>query len=272
MPELPEVETIIRELKPLLTGRTIKMVEPLWAKTFVDQAERPVSGQTIRQIRRIGKYILFDLDQSHLVIHLRMTGRLSIQNNQFELNDHPHLRCLIYFEDGSVLLFEDTRKFGRIYHVEQAEQVLKEVGLDAFDPQMTFDYFYSSLKKRKMGIKAFLMSQKWIAGLGNIYTDESLFRAKIHPEQLCSKISRKKAKELYDAVQYILQKAVENMGSTISDYRDAYGNPGQNQLYFKVYKRAGQPCFNCGTLIEKKRVAGRGTHFCPKCQKIRGKE
>ncbi len=271
MPELPEVETVVRELKPLLPGRTIKMVEPLWAKTFDNRAELPLSGQTIRQIRRIGKYILFDLDQSHLVIHLRMTGRLSLQSNHFDLEQHPHLRCLIYFTDGSVLMFEDTRKFGRIYHVEQPEEVLKEVGLDAFDPQMTFDYFYKVLKKRNMGIKAFLMSQKWIAGLGNIYTDESLFRAKIHPEQPCSKIGRKKAKDLYEAIQFILQKAVQNMGSTISDYRDAYGNPGQNQLYFKVYRRTGQPCFDCGTLIEKKRVAGRGTHFCPKCQKIRSR-
>ncbi|WP_456409170.1 DNA-formamidopyrimidine glycosylase [Caldithrix abyssi] len=270
MPELPEVETVVRELRPLIVGKTIDRVEAIWQKTFVDQAGLSLSGQIIQKIDRRGKFIILVLNRSYLIVHFRMTGRLSLSNGQGDLSDLPHLRCLIQFKDGSRLLFEDMRKFGRIYHVKEVEEVLKNVGIDALDTHLTFEHFYDYLKNRKMGVKAFLMSQKWIAGLGNIYTDESLFLAKIHPEQTCDQISPGQGRKLFTAVQEILHRAVENMGSTISDYRDAYGNPGRNQLYFKVYRRAGKPCFACGALIEKKKVAGRGTHFCPQCQKLRG--
>ena len=272
MPELPEVETVVRELRPLLMGKIIEDVEPLWSKTFVNKSHVQLSGQSIKKVLRRGKYIIFQLNQSYLIIHLRMTGRLSVKAGAIDRKAFKHLRCIIHFSNAEQLLFEDTRKFGRIYHVDSAEQILKDVGTDALDPALSFKDFYNILKNRKMGVKAFLMSQKWISGLGNIYTDESLFRAKIHPEQKCSTIGSDKAEALFRAIRFILQQAVKNMGSTISDYRDAYGNPGKNQFYFKVYRRAGQPCFECGTPIEKKRVAGRGSHFCPQCQKIRGQE
>ncbi len=270
MPELPEVETVVRELRPLLRAKVVQAIETLWPKTFQNGAGFLPTGQSIRKIDRHGKYIILQLEKSYLIIHLRMTGRLTFQTAPLQKRQHPHLRVILHFSDGSRLLFEDTRKFGRIYHVTQTEEILKNVGMDALDAQFTFEQFYHSMHNRKMGVKAFLMSQKWIAGLGNIYTDESLFLAQIHPETPCAHISPSQAQQLFEAIQYILKQAVKNMGSTISDYRDAYGNPGQNQLYFKVYRRSGQPCFVCGTPIVKKRVAGRGTHFCPVCQKLGG--
>ncbi len=270
MPELPEVETIVREIRPLITGEQIAGVQSLWPKTFVNKAGQSPVGLRIQSVQRHGKYIIFNLEKGYLIIHLRMTGKLSVHHNTVPLKKKKHLRLIVKFSSGKRLLFDDTRKFGRVYYVLSRQDILKQVGPDAFDSAFTFERFYESLKKGRSNIKAFLMSQKWVAGLGNIYTDESLFLAKIHPEQKCFKISKRRAQHLFEAIHFILKRAVENMGSTISDYRDAYGNPGKNQLFFKVYRRAGQPCFECGTLIEKKRVAGRGTHFCPKCQKKRG--
>ncbi|NOX90438.1 MAG: bifunctional DNA-formamidopyrimidine glycosylase/DNA-(apurinic or apyrimidinic site) lyase [Calditrichaeota bacterium] len=270
MPELPEVETVIRELKPVITGKEIDSVTPVWFKTLVNRSERLLRGQRIEAVERIGKYIILRLSRSFLIIHLRMTGRLHFDPGNADLQVKEqglnHLRLIVNFTDGSKLLFNDTRKFGRFYHVDDPHLVLQNVGDDALDPRLTAGRFYEMLKNRKIGVKAFLLSQRWIAGLGNIYADESLFRAGIHPERKCNTIDLVKAKELWDAVQFILRQAVENMGSTISDYRDAYGNPGKNQLYFKVYRRAGEPCFKCGTAIKKIRAAGRGTHFCPVCQ------
>ncbi len=271
MPELPEVETVIRELRPLIVGKCIERVEALWPKTWVNRSEVPIDGQCIKAIQRQGKYLIFPLDVTTLIIHLRMTGRLAFapdaKTNPAELQDLNHVRLVLHFTDGSHLIFNDTRKFGRVYHVADPAEILKNTGKDALDEDWTPELFYRMLAGRKTGIKAFLMSQKFISGLGNIYTDESLFRAGIHPERSAGSLSRKEAESLFESVRFILEQAVKNMGSTISDYRDAYGNPGKNQLYFKVYKREGQPCFNCGTPIEKKRVAGRSTRFCPKCQK-----
>lgn len=268
MPELPEVETVVRELRPLVVGKIIQGVEAIWPKTFVNRCNIPLQGQRIYAIDRKGKYIILPLDQSFLIIHLRMTGRLALNvgNRTETIQGMNHLRLILHFTDGSNLLFDDTRKFGRVYHVQNPEQILDKVGRDGLDPQWTAEAFYRMLKARKMGIKAFLLSQRFISGLGNIYTDESLFRAKIHPERPCADLSFEEAKRLLEAVRFILEQGVKNMGSTISDYRDAYGNPGKNQRYFKVYKREGLPCFTCGTPIRKIRTAGRSTRFCPKCQ------
>ncbi len=273
MPELPEVETVIRELRPVLIGRQIERIEALWPKTYVNRSKQSVKGQHIRAVQRQGKYLIFPLDKTVLIIHLRMTGRLAFaaadRTDLEETQNLNHLRLVVHFADGSRLLFNDTRKFGRVYHVDEAKEILQNVGKDALSEDWTPELFFKLLSGRKTGIKAFLMSQKYISGLGNIYTDESLFRAGIHPLRLSSSLSRKEAKRLFDAIRFILSQGVKNMGSTISDYRDAYGNPGKNQYYFKVYGREGQPCLTCGTPIEKIKAAGRSTRFCPKCQPLR---
>jgi formamidopyrimidine-DNA glycosylase len=267
MPELPEVETVVRELRPLLQGKMIRTIEAVWPKTFENRCTRELSGQRIREVARKGKYIVLRLEQSDLVIHLRMTGQLALNTSLTRpLN---HIRLIIHFDDGEQLLFNDIRKFGRVYHVCQAREILQRIGKDGLDPQWSDEEFYQMLQSHSVGIKSFLMSQKYISGLGNIYTDESLFRAAVHPLRLSSSLSRKEAQRLFESIRFILTQGVKNMGSTISDYRDAYGNPGKNQYYFKVYGREGQPCLICGTPIEKIKAAGRSTRFCPKCQPLR---
>ncbi len=265
MPELPEVETVVRELKEALPGKIIKTVDVLWPKTWVARTDRPITGQRIERITRKGKYILVHLNDSVLVIHLRMTGQLLLANANAKA-DSKHLRCRIVFTDGSELLFNDQRKFGRMYHTETPDGILSKIGKDAFDPYCTVDWFVKQVSARRTGIKSLLLSQSVIAGLGNIYADESLFRAGIHPASVCQAVPVPRLKRLFDEIQYVLKFAVSHMGSTISDYRDAYGNVGETQKFFQVYQQQGKPCPNCGNEIQKIRVANRGTHVCPHCQ------
>jgi formamidopyrimidine-DNA glycosylase len=266
MPELPEVETVIRELKGVIVDKKIKSHSILWANTFVDDDKRQLCGQKIENIGRKGKYIIIDLSKSFLIIHLRMTGKLLY----FDSKNTPqkHDRFKICFCDDSQLVFNDVRKFGRIYHTANYDKILQNVGMDAMDDNLTADYFCGMLEKSRRNIKSFLLSQKYISGLGNIYVDEALFRAGISPFTICADIPRKQGENLLYVIIEILSFAIKNMGTTISDYRDAFGNFGSNQNFLKVYQRGGLPCFNCGNLIEKITFAGRGTHYCPICQKI----
>ena len=264
MPELPEVETVIKELKPALTGKTIEQVEVLWHKTFRALSPVSLSGQTIKSIGRKGKYIIFTLSGGYIIVHLRMTGQLLFSVNG---NDRKHLRLIFHFSDGNKLYFKDVRKFGRVYYTQNKQNILRNVGTDALSPQMSAERFSSLLKSSRMNVKAFLLSQKFISGLGNIYVDESLFRAAIHPASVAQKISAAKGKKLFAEIRFVLNFAVQHMGSTISDYRDAFGEQGGAQHFFQVYQRTGLPCFICGKEIKKIKLAGRGTHFCPACQK-----
>ncbi len=265
MPELPEVETVAGELRSLITGKVIDDVRPFWDKSFQNKSQRPLTGQRIESIGRKGKYLIFRLSNTFLIIHLRMTGQLIYQTNTNNMSEN-HVRAKIYFDDGSSLNFKDMRKFGRIYHVDHDESFLEKVGCDALDPKMDVSTFTKLLTLSRMSIKAFLLSQKYISGLGNIYVDESLFRAGIHPAVSAAEISAQSAGELFLVLQQVLRSAVKNMGTTISDYRDAFGNSGNNQRFLKVYGRQGLPCNVCGTPVKKIKLAGRGTHFCPMCQ------
>ncbi len=266
MPELPEVETVARELNKLIIGKTIKDIQAFWHKSFVNQSPIPISGQNIVLIGRKGKYLSIKLTQTALIIHLRMTGQLLYNYNSD--TDANHIRTKIIFTDNTTLLFKDTRKFGRIYHVDNVNNILNKIGMDAIDPELDKNLFKALLKKSKLNVKSFLLAQDKISGIGNIYADESLFRAGIHPASITDKIPDNKIKNLHEHMLSILYSAIENMGSTISDYRDSYGNSGNNQKFFRVYQRTGEPCVNCSTPISKLKIAGRGTHFCSKCQKI----
>jgi formamidopyrimidine-DNA glycosylase len=267
MPELPEVEIVAQELRELIIGKEIVAAEALWGRSFQNETGIELSRQKIRSIQRHGKYLILELSKTYLIVHLRMTGQLLFfkQASQIDLDDY--IRVVIYFKDQSVLLFKDVRKFGRIEHVEDPIKKIAHVGIDALDKKVTETYFYELLKKSAMSIKAFLMSQKFISGMGNIYTDEALFKAKILPSVPANKIKTNKASSLHKNMREILLNSIKNMGSTISDYRDVAGNEGTNQKYFNVYGRNGLPCKECGTIIEKIKFAGRGTHFCPTCQK-----
>ena len=268
MPELPEVETVVRELAPLIISKQIEALDIVWHKTFVTKTSLSYQNQKIKSVGRKGKYILIRLQNTVLIIHLRMTGQLLFIQKNNEQTENKYVRSKIRFSDGSSLLFLDKRKFGRIYHVENPDVFLVKVGIDAVDPTLNEDKFNVMLKKSGMSIKAFLLSQKYISGLGNIYVDESLFRAGIHPASVASKISKKSAKLLFAEIRAVLFFAIDNMGSTISDYRTVNGNIGNNQQYFKVYQQTGRPCVNCGNPIKKIKLAQRGTHFCSNCQKI----
>ena len=268
MPELPEVETVVRELRGFIQNKTLLKILPVWKRSYDNRSDLSLNKQKINSIFRQGKYIIIRLDLTFLVIHLRMTGQLLFYKSHTAEKHDPYTRVKIYFEDNSLLHFKDIRKFGRIYHVEAPEKLIAHVGIDALDPVMTNSYFSDMLEKSQMNIKAFLMNQKYISGLGNIYIDESLFRTRIHPSRKASSISKRKANELYINIRDVLLHAIENMGSTISDYRDMNGAEGKNQNFFNVYDQEGKPCIKCGTKIKKIRFAGRGTHFCPKCQRI----
>ncbi len=268
MPELPEVEIVVRELRRFILAKTISNSVSHWHKTIRNLSSSDLAGQRVNEIGRTGKYILVRLSKTYLVVHLRMTGQLLfLQTGQVAPREN-HIRAEIFFTDGSRLIFKDLRKFGRICHVDDPEPVIRAVGLDALSEDLNQPVFEQMLKNSRMNIKSFLLYQKYVAGLGNIYIDESLFRAGIHPVTPAECISNKHAANLLEIMREVLQSAISNMGSTISDYRDVNGNAGNNQHFFKVYGRAGQTCSKCTASIEKIKLAGRGTHFCPYCQKI----
>jgi len=267
MPELPEVETVANELRSSILNKKIEYVEALWSRSFDNRFDIDLKGQAIKSIGRRGKYLILYLSRSFLVIHLRMTGQLLYFENETGVDFDDYIRVVIKFYHG-LLLFKDVRKFGRVYHIENPDMFLSHVGPDALDERVTLSFFKKKLTSSKMNIKAFLISQKHISGMGNIYTDEVLFVSKINPVKSANSIRNKKAENLFLNMHSILNASIKNMGSTISDYRDPSGNKGSNQYYFNVYGREGQPCKNCKTAIKKIKFAGRGTHYCPKCQRV----
>jgi len=268
MPELPEVEVIRAELNTKLINQKIKNISNFWHKTFVNlNPDLPINNKIVKT-DRIGKYLILHLEKNYLVIHLRMTGQLIYtENKNFSTK---HLRSSIEMFSKNFLNFYDSRKFGRIYYVSDLKNVLSNVGIDALSENFTIKYFKNKLDNQKRGIKSFLLDQKNIAGLGNIYIDECLFLSGIHPKNLTNEIKNKSAEKLYLNIKNILNLAIENMGTTISDYRTTGGGFGNNQSFLKVYDRENEPCFQCNSIIQKIRINSRGTHFCSTCQPENG--
>ena len=267
MPELPEVETIVRGLRPRLAGQRIASVEFLWARTCVGNADataRTLAGQKITGVRRWGKYLVFDLEkegtESVLVIHLRMTG-----NFLFGADPGPWTRVIFNLRDGPALIFNDIRKFGRIEWGPVLPARLQQLGPEPLE--IGAEEFYSRLRGRSAGIKAVMLNQEFLKGLGNIYCDEALFRARIHPRAVTTRIGRVRAVRLHAAIQEILKEAIAQGGSTVVNYVNSEGSQGYFQLYTAVYGKTGQPCKACGRPVRKSIVAGRSTHFCPHCQR-----
>ncbi len=268
MPELPEVEVIRSELNSKIINQKIKNITSYWHKTFINLcAELPVD-KIIVKTDRIGKYIILNLEENNLVVHLRMTGQL-IYTEKDDFSK-KHLRTSILMHSGSYLNFYDTRKFGRIHHVSDLKNFLTNIGVDALSLEFTQKVFKEMLGNKKQGTKSFLLDQKNIAGLGNIYIDESLFLSGIHPKKLTNEINNSCIEKLYYSIKKILNLAIENMGTTISDYRTTGGGFGTNQNFLKVYGREKEHCFQCSTIIKKIRINSRGTHFCPMCQPENG--
>ena len=266
MPELPEVETIRVALEPLLTGRRIERAEIFDYRLTLPEPPEAVAqqleGERIAEVGRRGKYLLLRFESGRvLLVHLRMTGSLRAGR----LDDDPYRRALLGLDDGSFVAFRDIRRFGTWLLLDEADvqpYLAKRLSVDPFDRR--FDL--ARLAGRRAPVKAAILDQRAVAGLGNIYADEALWRAQIHPLRAAGSLEREELQRLKRGIRAALRMGIARQGATLSDYADPNGRRGRMQHEFRVYGREGQPCDRCGTPIEKMRVGGRGTWYCPGCQ------
>lgn len=267
MPELPEVETIARKLKPDLVGKTIKDADLRWARTLATPSARKfkeqIRGQKIREVTRRAKYFILQLSDYQLLVHLRMSGDLYVRNGKIKAEKHD--RLIMNLSGGNSLIFNDTRKFGRVWLTANSDEILGKLGPEPLERGFTPKWLHESLNKKHRQLKPLLLDQTFLAGMGNIYTDEALYIAKLHPLSTSDSVSQKQAKALHEAIRKVLKEGIRRNGASIDwVYRD-----GEFQNYFRVYDREGEPCKVCGTLIQKLVVGQRGTHICPNCQTVR---
>jgi formamidopyrimidine-DNA glycosylase len=276
VPELPEVETIRRGLvagdsfTPSLLEQRVSDVSILWEKTVARPSPREFArllrGTTIREVNRRGKYLLFRVDDLFLIFHLRMSGDLSMRRQRAE--NAPHDRLILFLASGWNLVFNDTRKFGRAWLTPDPQTVLGTLGPEPLDPTLTDKAFRAMMLSRSRQLKPLLMDQSFLAGLGNIYTDESLFAAGLHPLRVSSTLTEEESSKLLAAIRMVLNKGIREHGSSI----DWVYRGGNFQNHFQVYQRAGETCPRCGAPVQKSRVGQRGTHFCPVCQPERSSQ
>ena len=272
MPELPEVETVVRFIRRKIVGKTIQKIIPqnnydkVLATHTARQFNKLVKGQVIKNVVRRGKYIVLNLDRGHLLIHLRMTGRLLLHLSKDDKT--KHLTAIIYFTDKSSLYFKDYRKFGRFYYYTSLNYINTKLGIEPLSKSFTGDWLFKNLQNHKRQLKPLLLDQSFIAGLGNIYVDEALWYAKLHPQQIGSSISRKKSNILHNAIKRLLQSAIDNQGTTIINFYFGEGKKGNFKEQLQVFGRQDKNCPRCNTIIKKIRVAQRGTHICPHCQRL----
>jgi formamidopyrimidine-DNA glycosylase len=277
MPELPEVETVVRGLREPLLGRTLKTAlfpqEP-GRMTNMDPAllSARISGQVVQSVTRRAKYIMVQLDRDILFVHLKMTGRLYVQSAAEGDSTDRYLRVCFPLDNDSTLCFSDPRKFGRVFLAGSPAEVLPDLGPEPLDKAFTFKVFSERLGSRSGRIKSLLLDQSFVAGVGNIYADEALHIARIHPLRPANTLNKAEAKRLYNAIRQALSDGIRNQGASINWYRKADGSKGEQQEHLRVYHDPRQEkdkrCPVCGTPIQTIRVGQRGTHFCPTCQKL----
>lgn len=275
MPELPEVETVVRLIRPHLVGRSIEGAEVLWKRTLGGMSlasfERAVVGARIVRVWRRAKFVVADLERrdhpaGSLVGHLRMTGRMHVELPDVDMG--PYRKVSLALDDGRRFHFVDVRKFGRFFHAEDAQSVFAELGPEPLDDAFTADWLHDALRSRRRSLKPLLLDQTFLAGLGNIYVDESLFASGLHPLTRSDRVGRARASRLHAAIRATLTEAIAREGSSFDVfYRTPEGNPGSFQDQFRVYGRAGKPCVVCGAKIVRGVVGQRGTHYCRACQK-----
>ncbi|NGZ75799.1 DNA-formamidopyrimidine glycosylase [Saccharibacillus alkalitolerans] len=274
MPELPEVETVKRTLNTLVAGKTIERVTVSLPR-IVRRPEDPalfaalLEGQTVRDIERSGKFLRFNLDGWVIVSHLRMEGRYGLYASGDSVEKHTHV--IFHFTDGTELRYRDVRQFGTMDLLPAGEEFsgapLHKLGLEPLSPAFTAQALEEKLAGKKTRLKTVLLNQEVVAGIGNIYVDETLFRAGLHPERAANSLTRTELERLHRCIVDILTEAVAAGGSSVKSYVNGQGESGSFQDQHRIYGRKGQPCRNCGTPIERIVVGGRGTHYCPECQK-----
>jgi len=290
MPELPEVETIVRALRPALVGRTILFADLRWARTLATPSpaafKKRVRGQQIESISRRAKFLDLRLSTLRepqgkpfdLLIHLRMSGDLQVREGSYAPQKHD--RLILFLTDhaslvthhasritpDATLVFNDARKFGRVWLTADPDEVLGDLGPEPLDPAFTPQAFYERLHERRRQLKPLLLDQSFIAGLGNIYTDEALHMARLHPLARADAVTPEQAEALWRAVRAVLEEGIRSNGASI----DWVYRGGEFQDHFRVYGRDGEPCPVCGTEIARLTVGQRGTHFCPNCQPFEG--
>jgi formamidopyrimidine-DNA glycosylase len=286
VPELPEVETVRRQLEPVLVGRRFERVvilDPRLVRPFEPlEVAAELEGETVAAVERRGKYLIVRFQSCRvLLIHLRMTGSLRHvpaghdgRVGDGRLQDDPYRRAVVSLDDGSDVAYRDVRRFGTWLLVEpgELEQYLNErLGAEPLARAFTAKALGARLAGRRAPLKAALLDQKTLAGMGNIYVDEALWRARLHPLRPAREVTPDELRELAPAIRAALRAGIARQGATLRDYATPNGGSGAMQHAFKVYGRAGEPCDRCGTPIEKIRVAGRGTWFCPSCQRLAAK-
>ena len=270
MPELPEVETVRKDLiRAGLPGRVIQSADLFWHRTLavpsLKDFEMKIAGAKIKGLARRGKYLIFNLDKGCLVMHLRMSGRIDFKSKAFDPRKHDRARLV--FTDGAQLLFHDTRKFGRWYFTDDATKIVGKLGIEPLDKKFTAGWLAEKLKNKKRTLKPLLLDQSLVAGIGNIYADEALFEAKIHPRVMTHTLTFKQVRALNTAIKKVLRQAIRFRGSTLRDFVDADGVVGSYRSRHKVYDRAGENCPRCKKhKIERIVLGGRSTCFCAVCQ------
>lgn len=288
MPELPEVETIARKLRPELVGRSIVKADLLWSRTLAAPApaefHKQINGQEIQAVGRRAKYLNIRLSEYHLFVHLRMSGDLYIKEENTTPEKHDRLILSLtpvpspsgggekaplplgegLGVRGSKLVFNDTRKFGRVWLVRDPNEVISGLGPEPLSEEFTAQALYERLRSRHRQLKPLLLDQSFLAGLGNIYTDEALHKARLHPLAVSDSVNWEQAQALWEAIREVLQEGIRRNGASI----DWVYRGGEFQNYLRVYDRVGQPCQVCGTVIVRLVIGQRGTHVCPDCQRI----
>lgn len=270
MPELPEVETIVRALRPALLGRTILGLHSDWpaqlAEPNQDEFDRRIHLRTVESLERRGKYLVFRLDADEtLIIHLKMSGHLSVEDARIPPDKHVHTRFSLNGDEE--LRFRDVRKFGRVYLVSNPDNVLGDLGPEPLSVAFSNQWLVEHLLSRKRILKPLLLDQTFIAGIGNIYADEALFQAKLNPERRSNSLSNSEIQGLHQSIQKVLRLGIKEEGASIDAiYRKPDGSMGGMQDSFAVYGRTGMGCPRCSGTIKKITLGGRGTHFCDQCQ------
>ena len=270
MPELPEVETVARSLRPNLVGRKIMGVRNSWPRHIdrpeISEFKKRIRGRSIIDVARRGKFLLFPLDHDeNLIIHLRMSGHLAVIDPQQPADKHTH--TIFELDNGQELRFRDTRKFGRVYLVKTPNDILAKLGPEPLTEEFTTEALGEIMRGKRRLLKPFLLDQTMIAGIGNIYADEALFYAGLLPMRKTDSLDAQDILKLHEGIQHVLRLGIQREGASISTYIKPDGEKGSMQEDVMVFRRTGEPCFRCGNPIQRIVLGGRSTHFCENCQK-----